>query len=73
MGKVPHLALVALNEDMKKLAVNAFQMEKLASYSLKENDLTLDWVNEMDDETIKLEEGLARIERDLKKENLLKN
>ena len=47
-------------------------MEKLASYSLKENDLTLDWVNEMDDETIKIEEGLIRIERELRRENLLK-
>ena len=65
-------ALVAFNDDMKKLAVNAFQMEKLASYSLKENDLTLDWVNEMDDETIQIEEGLIRIERKLRRENLLK-
>jgi hypothetical protein len=27
-------ALVAFNEDMKKLAVNAYQMEKLAGFSL---------------------------------------
>lgn len=42
-------------------------MEKLASYSLKENDLTLDWVNEMEGETIKLEDDLAKIENALKR------
>jgi hypothetical protein len=56
---------------MKKLALNAYQMKKLASYSLQENDVVLDWVNVMDDDTIKIEEDLQNIERTLKSKKLI--
>ena len=56
---------MAFNEDMKTLALNAYQMKKLANYSLKENDITMEWVNQMDNETIQLEEDLSLIEQEL--------
>jgi hypothetical protein len=57
---------------MQTLALNAYQLKKLANYSLQENDLTLEWVNEMDIDTIKLEEDLSQIEQELKLEQIIK-
>ena len=57
---------------MRTLALNAYQMKKLASYSLKENDIILEWANECDIDTIKLEDELSKIEGKLSNENLIR-
>jgi len=38
-------ALVSFNEDMKTLALNAYQMQDLLDSALEENDLILKWMN----------------------------
>lgn len=51
-------ALVSFNDDMKLLAVNAFQMQELTNYVMEENDLMLEWMSKMEAETFKVEDGI---------------
>lgn len=58
-------ALVSFNDDMKLLAVNAFQMQELTNYVMEENDLMLEWMSKMEAETFKVEDGIQKIGQSL--------
>ena len=41
-------AISSFNLDMKTLAMNAFQMEKLLGYAIQEQKLITEWVESLD-------------------------
>ena len=58
-------ALVSFNDDMKRIAMNAYQMKDLITYVQKENDLLLAWLNTTEDDVIFGEEQLVGLNRSI--------
>jgi hypothetical protein len=56
-------ALVSFNEDMKTLALNAYQMQDLLDSALEENDLILQWMNKLEGATFKAEEDIIKMSK----------
>jgi len=53
-------ALTSFNNDMKALALNAYQLEDLLDLSLQENDAFIEWLSVMEDRTTKSESRLFK-------------
>lgn len=53
--------LCNFNEEMKLLAMNAFQLQELLTLSLEENDTLLEWLQSMESSTLRIEEGLTTV------------
>ena len=60
-------ALVSFNEDMKTLALNAYQMQDLLDSALEENDLILKWMNQLEESTFKAEEDIVKMSKSVEK------
>ena len=60
-------ALVSFNEDMKTLALNAYQMQDLLDSALEENDLILQWMNQLEGATFKAEEDIVKMSKSVEK------
>tara|TARA_B110000285_G_C14834127_1_gene472276 strand:- start:112 stop:426 length:315 start_codon:yes stop_codon:yes gene_type:complete len=60
-------ALVSFNEDMKTLALNAYQMQDLLDSALEENDLILQWMNKLEGATFKAEEDIIKMSKSVEK------
>ena len=54
-------ALVMFNNDMSKLACNAFQLHELLDAALNENDALLSWTKQVEDQGAKTEEKVYRL------------
>jgi len=55
-------AILHFNQDMKILAMNAYQMQELLSYSAEENDLIIDWLARLDACTVTNYEDMVYFE-----------
>mgnify|MGYP006109879777 CR=1 FL=1 len=53
--------LCNFNEEMKLLAMNAFQLQELLTLSLEENDALLEWLQSTESATLRIEEGLTAV------------
>lgn len=60
-------ALVSFNEDMRTLALNAYQMQDLLDSALEENDLILQWMNKLEGATFKAEEDIIKMSKSVEK------
>ena len=60
-------ALVSFNDDMKTLALNAYQMQDLLDSALEENDLILQWMNQLEGATFKAEEDIVKMSKSVEK------
>jgi hypothetical protein len=58
-------ALVSFNSDMRKIAMNAYQMKDLLAYVQEENDLLLAWLEMAEQDVILGEEQLAGLNSSL--------
>jgi hypothetical protein len=58
-------ALVSFNDDMKRIAMNAYQMKDLISYVQKENDLLIAWFEATEENIILGEEQLAGLNKSI--------
>ena len=54
-------ALVSFNEDMKTLALNAYQMQDLLDCALEENDLILEWMQQLENSTLEAESEIVKM------------
>ena len=54
-------AIAEMNRDMRCLAANAYQLKDLMNISLEENDLAINWMNKLEQNTIKQEDGLLEL------------
>ena len=55
-------AILHFNQDMKILAMNAYQMQELLSYSAEENDLIINWLARLDACTVTNYEDMVYFE-----------
>lgn len=60
-------ALVSFNNDMKCLALNAYQMEDLLDLTLQENDAYMDWFAQLEERTSATESKLFKVGKVTKK------
>jgi hypothetical protein len=51
--------LASFNEDMKVLALNAYQVRDMLRISLEENELLIDWLGHMEYKTTQVQEKVA--------------
>ena len=54
-------SLVSFNEDMKVLALNAYQLQDLMKLSLQENEVLVEWIQRLEDTTLLQEEEFIQI------------
>ena len=55
-------AILHFNEDMKILAMNAYQMQELLDYTAKENELIIDWLSRLEALTVNNYEDMVYFE-----------
>ena len=60
-------ALVSFNNDMKALALNAYQLEDLLDLSLQENDAFIEWFGLLEEKTTNTETKLFKVGKGMKK------
>ena len=52
-------SLASFNEDMKILALNAFQVQDLLKKCLQENELLIDWMSNLEYQTFDVEDKMV--------------
>jgi len=60
-------ALANFNKDMRTLAVNAYQMQELMNLAMDENELVLQWMTHLEENTLNLEEELVKMDKGITK------
>ena len=58
-------ALVSFNEDMKTLALNAYQMQELLDAALEENNVILEWMQQLEDGTLDAEKDIVKMSQNI--------